>query len=318
MKGDLDYFAKGLYLRHYAADSFCEFCCAHSSTADPPGLWSNFRQDARWKQQLFTVPEWRALHPIRHWLFEAFGFLTHHNIECDELHILYLGVTQVALGSVLWVMAYRSMPETPHANVERIWSFVVDCYKDVGSSTEFTNLGLRSFTDPSSPHADYPVLRGRGAEIKDITEPVHRAWRHFRNPGTYEFARVDQMLEPLVAFQAILSTHSNDLFLPVSTAQRFREHVDDFLMAYSYLANKADEEGALLWSVRPKLHWLYHMAGKADKLNPRASACLIDEDYMGHIKKVVQTSVQGTPMERVPLKVAEKIRWAGHFAAIDC
>ena len=34
LKGDLDHFAKGWMLRHYAANEFCEFCPAHSDTGD--------------------------------------------------------------------------------------------------------------------------------------------------------------------------------------------------------------------------------------------------------------------------------------------
>ena len=48
LKGDLDYFAKGLHLRHYTRNEFCEFCPAHSNEAVPAMLWSNFRVDAGW------------------------------------------------------------------------------------------------------------------------------------------------------------------------------------------------------------------------------------------------------------------------------
>ena len=49
-KGDLDYFAKCLFLRHYSCHEFCAFCPAHSNRDDPPMMWNNFRQDAQWKQ----------------------------------------------------------------------------------------------------------------------------------------------------------------------------------------------------------------------------------------------------------------------------
>ena len=44
---------------------------------------------------------------------------------------------------------------------------------------------------------------------------------------------------------------------------------------------------------------------------------MIDEEYVGKLKAVVAASVQGTPMEIVPQKVAEKMRWIMHFLAED-
>ena len=40
---------------------------------------------------------------------------------------------------------------------------------------------------------------------------------------------------------------------------------------------------------------------------------MVDEDYVGQIKAIVSASTQGTPLHKVPEKVAEKLQWALHF-----
>ena len=42
LKGDLDYFAKALHLRHYNANEMCDMCPAHRISDDPDGLYNIF------------------------------------------------------------------------------------------------------------------------------------------------------------------------------------------------------------------------------------------------------------------------------------
>ena len=65
----------------------------------------------------------------------------------------------------------------------------------------------------------------------------------------------------------------------------------------------------LLFSVVPKLHWMWHMGFKAKFLNPRRGATFIDEDFVKHMKKVAGKGVSGTPMHLVPSVVTKKYRW---------
>ncbi len=90
-------------------------------------------------------------------------------------------------------------------------------------------------------------------------------------------------------------------------------HVDEFLIAYSLLANKADERRLVMWNLVPKHHMLWHLAQKSLFLNPRRNNCMMDESYLHYLKKVVASCASGTPMENVPTKVAEKHVWAMHF-----
>ena len=316
LKGDLEYFAKGLHLRHYACNEFCEFCRAHSNPRDIPRLWTNFSAGAAWKTSLFSVAEWRAMHAVdMHWLFREFDFLSQHNVDPDELHVVYMGVVAYMLGSVLWVLAYKCLPGDPKGNLSLVWGQIAAAYRSLRTPTQYSSLNLNMFTDSKQPRSQYPKLKGRGAEMKDLVKPLLLCWEHFRS-DKYEFDTIRDMLRSQVELQEVLSAYSRELFLPETEADKVIACVDDILFSYSKLANKADREGGdagLLWNVTPKFHWFWHWGQRAPLLNPRRSSCCLDEDFVGDVKEVVGASTASTPMQQVPLKVMEKIVWQMHF-----
>ena len=106
IKGDLDWFAKGLGLRHYGSNQPCDFCKVNKK--GPANMWpTNFAKRAPWKSAMTTFEEWRGALSDRHCvLFKELEYLSMHNIEPDELHIVHLGVSRYLLGSVLWLLTY--------------------------------------------------------------------------------------------------------------------------------------------------------------------------------------------------------------------
>ena len=262
---------------------------------------------------IYSKEEWARIHPNPHWLFQVFPFLTHFNLEPDELHILYLGTMPVMIGSVLHLLCYRCLPRSPSENMDLVWSLISEYYSSQRVSTQFSSLSLGSFTSPEQPNKDYPVLKGKGAELKDIIGAVLHVWELH---GSYEYAMVRDLLSRQAAMCNILSANAADLFLSNDQAISFGRHNDALLDLYTQLARKADEAGELLWKMLPKHNWQCHVSQKARWLNPRASACMIDEDFVGHQKLIVGASVHGTPPEDVPMAVMAKAAWTMHFANI--
>ena len=300
LKADLEAWYKGLFLRHHNSNEFCEFCPAHSSMADDdePMRWNNFKAGALWKKQAWTAEQWREKCTTLHWLFIVFRFLSQHNLEVDELHTIYLGILQYMLGSVLWVMCYKSIIGEPSEILQRVWTLVAEYYSDNSVNTRFTSLTLSMFTDPDSPYSNFPRLRGRGIELRDITPALLHAWRRLRCATTYEFHNIEAMLVHETNLPDIISRNSQSCLLPEEDARQFAVEVVQVLRFYTILANKADSNHNLLWSMVPKCHYLLHMGAKALFLSPRMGGCLIDEDYVGKIKLIVSKGVNGTsPVE---------------------
>lgn len=242
-----------------------------------------------------------------------------HNLEPDELHVMHLGTSSWMAGSILWVLCYLCLPSTPEENMKNIWKVIVDTYRTSDAKTQYSNLTLSSFCDPKKPKAEYPKLKGRGAEVKDLMPCLLAVWDAFSDSITYEYDIVRSMLVHQVELQRLLSEYSTDLFLTVPASTSVQMHVDQILHCYTHLANRADrvagDEG-LLWNVTPKFHWWWHWARRAIFLNPRKGNCFIDEDFVGGIKEIVARSTSGTTMELVPGKVMEKYQWHQHFCNI--
>ena len=184
IKGDLDWFAKGLGLRHYNSMNPCEYCKATRSGT--PAIWpTNFAAGAAWKTQMRTAGEWRAeLTAGSFALFKEFEFLSMHNLEADELHVLHLGVSMYCIGSVLWLLVYDALPGSPAANFETIWHVVLVEYAKAPGTTEFTSLSISSFIDPEKPFKSYPKLKGRGCEIKSLVSPLLAVLRLHTRPAS--------------------------------------------------------------------------------------------------------------------------------------
>ena len=77
-----------------------------------------------------------------------------------------------------------------------------------------------------------------------------------------------------------------DLFLTDSEVERFRMAAHIFLTSLQELHQK---DVAHIWKIRPKHHQLDHMMIDFlafSKLNPKRISCLLQEDFMGQMKKI--------------------------------
>ena len=211
IKGDLDFFAKALALRHYGANKPCDWCPCDK---DKDKLWwpNNFLASALWQTSLTTAEEWRLANPHPHWLFQI-PFLSNLNVEPDELHVLYLGTHMYLIGSVLRLLVYRNMPNDPPTNMGLVWDMITSFYSDNDVPTQFSKLSLSSFHDPQKPKGDYPRLKGKGAEIKCMLHAITFVWTHFQRGNAID----NKILNTLTAagtLQGLIDEYSKDLFFP--------------------------------------------------------------------------------------------------------
>ena len=101
--------------------------------------------------------------------------------------------------------------------------------------------------------------------------------------------------------------------MPDDVALDFRRHMDVFLLAYTWLGAEADKLHELRFTAAPKLHWAWHLAYKAFYLNPRRSACFLDEDFVKHCKTLGAKCTASTQLHRVPLSMMTKYRYGVDF-----
>ena len=77
---------------------------------------------------------------------------------------------------------------------------------------------------------------------------------------------------------------------PTFTAlQAVKHYIMEHLKCWQHLAHDSQLEGMHLFRLRPKAHYLQHIARDCARnlINPRlVTACFYDESFLGYIKKV--------------------------------
>ena len=80
--------------------------------------------------------EWRQLYHEFHFVFEL-PYLSCHNLEPDELHVMHLGTTMYMLGAVLYLLCFNVLDGTPEDNMHAIWTDINQFYTDHRVVTQF-------------------------------------------------------------------------------------------------------------------------------------------------------------------------------------
>ena len=125
------------------------------------------------------------------------------------------------------------------------------------------------------------------------------------------------MFSSLVETQDVLRDHKEYLILPSRVAKDILTRTKGFLLDYQKLAFEAEKNGECVWSMPTQFHWLYHWAERARFLNPRKTNTMIDEDFVGYAKGLAHACAAGTELHVMPVKAAEKYRWAMHFLSAN-
>jgi hypothetical protein len=314
-KGDIKHFSDNMGLRHCQSLRPCDFCPCHRVDGEDTnfGVY-NFSINAAWKSALFSADEWRALNPERHIMFNhPWTFLSQLNVEPDELHVLHLGVNQVLLGTVLWLLVYLCLEGPPAQNIATVWRHVRQFYSEHAVSTQFNSLTLNSFTEAKRPRAAFPRLKGKGMEVQQLLDPLLSVFTKFKRVGNEDDRKTERVLAAMSEIQQIFSIHIDFYFLPPTDARRVLELADRMLEDYAVLHLRAAGRGELLFAVLPKCHWLWHLFHRSQFHHPRLGNTCLDEDFVGRVKKIVANSAAGMALHLIPVTVMTKFRWGKEF-----
>jgi hypothetical protein len=260
---------------------------------------------------LHTVEEWEGLHPL-HYIF-ALGFLTLFNIEPDELHVIYLGIGQYFLGSIIALLVFVILPDGHVKNMDRIWEHILEVYSILQVPTQFGALNIASlFPGGENKWGDvYPKLGGKGAEIKWLIIAMSVVWKRLvGDDGTSDPPSLNnrclRALETLATIIDIIDAETEANFLkPASIAEIIRL-ADLFLHDFSRLSKSADENGFRVFTCPPKLHYFWHWARRCAFLHPRRGSCFSDEEFVGIIKTIAHSCVMGAPLNLASVKTILK------------
>ena len=307
-KGDMDFHINHYQQPgHWSSSHPCPACpCTRAE--DSPMRWNDFSPNAGWMSQTFTSMraytahcrmKRKSVHLIFHPLSN--GGLGMHVMSQykDALHVLDMGVSRHACANVLWLLCYTDVlgeDRTPADNMAQVWGAIGDQYRLEGTSSQFSYLSLTSFCDPQKPRADYPLLGGKGAEIRHLLPILRTIWAQYaRVPNRFE-QHVLQVLIRLADVYVAIGYTENGLYpfhLPTAVSQKMLVDIEACLQHWSLLSRLSLERNIKLWHVVPKHHYLWHLAEEARHLNPRMSWCYANEDFVGKLATLGMSTRHG-------------------------
>ena len=194
--------------------------CKRSTSHDPCGLcqctlngpttfW-DFRSNAPWHTTIWTAQTWH------HWPERpqcvllnsrlANGLFVHYDI----MHSKWLGWCQYLYGTIFWMLCFEQMPQSPLENLIRLGRWIRAFQSHHKVSAKYSQ-GLTKLT-MFQKKTDYPKLRGKAIEIRDLAYCMVAAWKYFGDCSSAEGQKVLRVLE--------LNAQQDDL-LKISDAEQF-------------------------------------------------------------------------------------------------
>ena len=145
-------------------------------------------------------------------------------------------------------------------------------------------------------------------EVKGLLYPLKAIWDKFKTSSDRDIG-VAKLLRNTVSIQDTFDAFSDEYFSPWEEALKVFELADEFCEVYAELHNDAAAESMLLFHVIPKHHMFWHLAYRCRWEHPRLGNTCLDEDFVGKVKRTVQSSTSGLPLHLVPGKLTDKFVW---------
>lgn len=293
VKGDQHFFLDAFRLsRHFGCTELCRKCLASKHAG--ARLWTDL--GAEWRD---TVGQWET--PVTT-LDRVFGWHP-RAIHDDLLHLLYVnGVANDLCASVICkLVEVLGFCELPGRNDQLMAGFVAFRQWARTNKVPCTAAKWTAKTLHWEAH-EFPHLGGKAADVR-LTVLFLAS---FLRECTLELDWVRQVrvcVGHLASFIHLIAR--SDLILTDADATSAQHSLLEFIRLYLALASRAVQIRELHFKVRPKLHYLWHLADELQPshgpaINPNVFSCWNDESYMGRIAKLsAKTHKRSTPLRAI-------------------
>ena len=241
LRGDLDYYAKSLGLNMWNTSHPCVLCPANVTPGDSMA-WSCFRPEAQWIDATWGNEAWRQDRPEHHQVFDLPGVgIT--SVAADWLHTKHLGVDQYFFGSMLHLLVFSILPGSPDDNMQAVWGAMQQFLKDTKTKDSFSGIRVSMFSNTASPNAQFPRLKGKGAEVRNIGPALEHAFRQHMDPQSTQHKQIALGLRMSVRMEELLTTHADEWKLPPDAAREMTTCATNYAQLATALANHYNSEG---------------------------------------------------------------------------
>ena len=249
--GDLDYMSQFQGLPRWNSNSPCCLCQCQKRGAHS---WHNFSSDAPWRTTVWSSAAWRNW-PNRSMnkLFQQ-ALCSVLVVHFDLMHCRYLGYLQQLFGSVFWMLCEGGMMQaSPLENLHELWAFLKTYQNNHKVHSPYSQrLNKLSMYKKQS---DFPKLRGKASEIKDMAEAMQAMWSYFAVPGQ-DFQEIGLLLKLTCEFEEILQEwpiRDGHFRLPAEAANRLKTNYENFACLYVMVGDRFRSEGRRAFNPTEKI-----------------------------------------------------------------
>ena len=305
VRGDWAWYKQVFAFPGWNNKSICWRCPANR---DDKPYW-DFSLSAAWRKGRYSEQEFwskqRANNVSPSCLFALPG-MSLEFVCIDVLHAMDLGVSQDAIGNVLWEALTSGMLEggTLEQCCASLWAKLRKHYAIFKSPNRLQNLTVEMIKKVGKG----PKLRAKGAETRGMVPFALECAidLHAYKASTHSLT-VLQCMSSLMDFYTLMSL---DEYPPEVGAKACRK----FNLLYHALSQESAQNGyEAFWKLKPKHHMFAEMAEyQAPSLgNPSAFWNYADEDFVGWVAKLASSKGGPTSAATTAKKVLEKYRALG-------
>ena len=166
-------------------------------------------------------------------------------------------------GNALHLVCYHVLQNRAGANMDQVWKDNGELYKEQETTSPFPHLALNNVCNPGTPHADLPVLKGKGAQIRHLVNIVASIWREHMRADHRNDMHVAYWLDHLVSFYRCLDyTDANGtqpFHIPRQFAKQILNHCEAVQLHSVHLAEQQLQTRASIfcWNIVPTLHYFF-------------------------------------------------------------
>ena len=282
-RGDWPWLSQVFHMRTHSGTELCFLCKASRSLNNP---FTDVSSQATWRQTLlthlgFVQEQIRSGFPVSP-IFSIPGF-QFEGITLDWMHMADLGITQVAIGNVMYEMFLALGGTITHWQeaVSQLTTYSKASAHDLGVDWPFTRMRLDKFRGKDRK----PRLRAKAANTRACLPIVLHCLQQFFPAAT----PAEKMREDCLSLlnQAYLELYSWGAGSAVRLEDRIRRHLVLFLEIARPHAQKAEWTQ---WRWMPKHHMVLHLAEASAKFgNPRSFWNYLDEHEIGVAARVSES-----------------------------
>ena len=137
------------------------------------------------------------------------------------------------------------------------------------------------------PKENFPVLRGKAAEMRHFAGPLRYAFERYMDEGDVQHKHVHALLVAAERMEAILDEHIGAYRLPAPASTEYRDNAIKYVQLTAALGQYFHNAGVMLFHYTIKNRYLMHLALICKYVNPRLAWCYSGEAMMNRVKIII-------------------------------